>query len=122
MQANAGKFQDGLLSRDPNVTSITLCINGIELTSEDLMKLLGIKIDNKLIFHDHVSDLCRRASYQLNAVLSFSNMLDRECKLKLFEAFILSNFMYCPVVWHLCNITDARKIETNPGKCSEICL
>ncbi len=55
MQANADNFQVGLLSRDPQITSITLNINDVVLTSTALVKLLGIKIDNKLTFHLYIS-------------------------------------------------------------------
>ncbi len=54
MQVNADKFQDGLLSRDAQITSITLNINDIVLTNTALAKLLGVKIDNKLTFHLHI--------------------------------------------------------------------
>ena len=31
--------------------------------------------------------------------------------LYIFNAFILSNFNYCPLVWHLCGQTDTNKME-----------
>ncbi len=97
MQANADKFQVGLLSRDPQITSITLNINDV-LKRTALIKLLRVQIGNKLTFHLHISDLCRKSSYQLNCTVRCSNMLDIECKRKIFNSFILSNVMYCSVV------------------------
>ena len=111
MQANADKFQVSVLSRDPHITSITLHINDVVLTSTDLVKLVGVKIDRGLTFHHHISDICRKASYQLSTLMKFSGSLDIDSKLTIFNAFIASNFMYCPIVWHLCSITDSRKID-----------
>jgi hypothetical protein len=54
MQANADKFQVSLLSRDPHVTSITLHINDVTLNNTDIVKLLGLKMDNKLTFHEQI--------------------------------------------------------------------
>ena len=46
----------------------TLNIDGNQVTSEKFVKLLGINIDEKLSFDEHVSSLCKKASNQLNAI------------------------------------------------------
>ena len=43
-------------------------IREANLTSEKSVTLLGIKVDNKLSFDNHISFLCRNASNQLNAI------------------------------------------------------
>ncbi len=111
MQANAEKFQVGLLSGDPQITSITLNINYIVLNRTAVVKLLGVKIDNKLTFHLHISDLCRTSSYQLNCMMRFPNIIDIECKMTIFNSFMLSNCMYCSIVWHFCNVTDTHNMK-----------
>jgi hypothetical protein len=40
-----------------------------------------------------------------------SGMLDIESKFMIFNAFIVSNIMYCPLIWHMCSISDSKKIE-----------
>ncbi len=72
---------------------------------------MGVKIDNKLNFHQHISDLYRRVSYQLCRLSRFSGILDIESQFKIFNAFIVSNVMYRLLVWHLCSVTDTRKME-----------
>ena len=49
----------------------TLNIDDNQATSEKSMKLLGVNIDNKLSFDEHVSSLCKKASNQLNAISRF---------------------------------------------------
>ena len=39
-----------------------------------MFKFLGVKIDNELNFNSHVSDLCKNASAQLNALIRFKNI------------------------------------------------
>ena len=63
------------------------------------VKLLGITIDNKLNFNEHVSKLCKKTSQKLHALARISNYMSTE-KLKLImKAFIESQFGYCPLVW-----------------------
>ncbi len=38
-------------------------------------------------------------------------MLPVESKLTIFNAFIVSNFLYCPVVWHMCSKSDTKKVQ-----------
>ena len=61
--------------------------------------LLGVKIDNKMTFNDHVSDICTKASQKLNALSRISNyMTFKQCQTTM-KSFILSQFGYCPLVW-----------------------
>ncbi len=43
--------------------------------------------------------------------MRLSTMLPVESKLTIFNAFIVSNFLYCPVVWHMCSKFDTKKVE-----------
>ncbi len=38
-------------------------------------------------------------------------MLPVESKLTIFNAFIVSNFLYCPVVWHMSSNSNTKKVE-----------
>jgi hypothetical protein len=45
-------------------------LNGINLSCEDEVKLLGVTIDFKLNFNTHISNICKKAAKQLNALPS----------------------------------------------------
>ncbi len=111
MQANAAKFQVAVFSRDRNVNSLCLNVQGHELLSQDCVKLLGINIDRNLTFHEHISEICKKAAQQINSISRFSKMINMDCRLNVFNAFLLSNFLYCPLIWHFCSKTDSRKME-----------
>ncbi len=32
-------------------------------------------------------------------------------KFMIFNGFVVSNFLYCPLVWHMCCVSDCKKIE-----------
>ena len=50
--------------------------------SEQSVKLLGIKIDNKLTFNEHISNLCKKVSNILHALARVSHFMDKN-KLKI---------------------------------------
>ena len=47
----------------------------------------------------------------LNVLRRLSSLLDQESRMAIFRAFIVSNFNYCPLVWHFCGKTNTSKIE-----------
>ncbi len=64
-----------------------------------------------LRFAKHVDSICVKASRQLNALIRIKKKLNRKEKLLLFQSFILSNFNYCPLMWHCVNWKSVRKME-----------
>ena len=74
-------------------------------------KLLGVTFDKKLSFTKHVQDLCKKAHQKLHALARLSNYID-PIKLKLLmDAFITSQFNYCPLVWMFHDRTANAKIN-----------
>ena len=63
------------------------------------MKLLGVTIDNKLNFHEHVLIICKKASQKLHALARISNLMSKDKLRILMKAFIESQFGYCPLIW-----------------------
>ena len=75
------------------------------------MTLLGITIDNRLSFDDHISKLCNKASMQLNAIFRLKKYMSQKELEVVLNSFIYSNFNYCPLVWHFSNNKSIEKIE-----------
>ena len=111
MKANASKFQALCVSKAVNPPVLELLIDGIIVRSEPQVKLFGIHIDQRLTFTYHITEMCKKASSQARALARLSSMLDIESNLMIFNAFVVSNFLYCPLVWHMCCISDCKKIE-----------
>ena len=56
------------VSSKKDLSKFVLNIYGVELTMKSSVKLLSIEIDNKLNFEKHISNICKKASNQLNAI------------------------------------------------------
>ena len=117
MIVNPDKFQAMILSTDKKENKYDLNINSSTITSETSVTLLGIKIDNKLNFAEHVSGICRKASNQLNAISRIQNYIGEKEKEIVINTFVYSNFMYCPLAWHFCPKSSQNKIEKIHYRC-----
>ena len=70
MVINSDKFESIIINRLRKLKdSCQLQIDNHEIGSENSVTLLGIEIDNKLIFEKHVTVQCQKAGRQLNALL-----------------------------------------------------
>ena len=93
---NPGKFQAMIFQKqDKNSQNNLLNIQNKIIETAKYVKLFGITIDNQLRFDEHISNLCNKASMQINA----NNHLQRY----IINSFIYANFNYCPLVWHFCS-------------------
>jgi hypothetical protein len=102
MTANPDKFQAMLIRPgrcDPR-EPVELNFLDSTITSSDHVNILGITIDERLNFNFHVTNLCRKAGQQLNALKRLSPFLDLTSRMTVFKSFILCNFNYCPLIWH----------------------
>ena len=103
-----------------NYETVKLEIGSTKIETKNTVKLLGITIDNKLNFEEHISELCKKASMQLNAISRLHRFIDKEQKEALMNSFIFSNFNYCLLVWHFCSCKSPQKIEKIQLSCLRI--
>ena len=94
-----------LVSKRKNILpeDLTVCINDVDIKPKNSVKILGISLDNKLNFGNHISSICKSASCLLNALFRLKHFLRFKAGKILIEKFIYSNFNYCPMIWHFCN-------------------
>ena len=99
MIANPGKFKAIVLSKN-NIDTVgtKFQIRENVIYSSDKVDLLGIAIDDQLNFESHISEICRKAAGQLNALKRLGTYIPLESRKILANSFILSNFNYCPLV------------------------
>ena len=111
MKANPNKFQFMVISSKQMEPQNIELHGGVSITSEPNDKILGVVIDDRLNFDEHVSMSCTKAARQLNALARTSKYLDVKSKTIIYNIFILSNFSYCPLAWHFCGKTNNQKLD-----------
>ena len=88
MNANADKCHL-LVSRDTDVT-IKIWESDVKNSREE--KLLGVKIEIKLSFKNHVSSRCKTASQKLHTLARVVNFMDISKRKSFIKAIITSQF------------------------------
>ena len=107
MKSNNDKCHLLVLNHEDNLVKI----GDEEIIGSTSIKLLGITIDNKLNFKEHVTKICKKANQKLHALARISKYLDTD-KLKIImKTFMESQFNYCPLVWMFHSRTLNNKIN-----------
>jgi hypothetical protein len=111
MKVNPVKFQAIAVGKKTHDKNLKFNLEGIEIECETEVKLLGVTIDFKLNFNEHISNICKKASRQLNVLKRIGKHLTKLGKLTIYYSFIMSNFNYCPLVWYFCGQVNTKKVE-----------
>jgi hypothetical protein len=110
MKANPDKYQ-AIVFGNKTDAPVNFIVKGNVLNCVENVLLLGINIDSKLSFDEHIKSICTKASRQINVIIRMSNLLDINVKETMYKTFIKSTFNYCPVVWMMCSKQNLRKLE-----------
>ena len=115
LKANPDKFH--LILSEP-CTEYSVRIEDFIIPNSNNKKLLGVTIDNKLTFDEHVNSLCDKASQKLHALSRVANFMNIKQRQIIMKSFINSQFGYCPLVW----MFHSRKINNRINKIHERAL
>ena len=127
MIVNSDKLQSIIISSKKDLRGSFLNINSVELspqtrhttsfqrrvstgiTMEPSVKLLSIEIDNKLNFEKHISNICKKASNQLNVICRLQLFMGhKEAMINTFERL---NFNYDCLIRHVSSKNSQNKME-----------
>ena len=81
-------------------------------------KLLGVTLDNKLKFEKHITTICQKANRKLIALARVTSYIDLKNRRILMNAFFISQFNYCPVIWMI----HSRALSNKTNRLQERCL
>ena len=98
--------------------SVSVKIGNSTIANSTEEKLLGVTLDSKLTFEQHVSNLCQKVSNKLYALSRIAHYMDQAKLRMLMTSFINSQFQYCPLVW----MFHSRKLNTKINRLHERAL
>ena len=95
MKANQDKCHL-IFSKNKN---ISMHIGPFEIKNTNCEKLLGIKVDSRLNFDEHLDGIIKKASRKINALSRITPVINISKRCILINSFFNSQFNYCPLVW-----------------------
>ena len=105
-------------------SSCKLKLNATELKQVSTQKLLGVTIDQKLSFDDHIDELCNKFCQRI-AVLSKIKwlVLPLEQRKAFYNAMIKQTMLYVSNVWSACSIGNLQRVfRLQRRRCARIIL
>jgi hypothetical protein len=78
---------------------------------------LGMTLNGRLPFDDHINDQCSRVHYSLQNLWSASEYISSELKLKPVKALVIPHFLFGDVLFRMANSTGLRKLEVAFNNC-----
>ena len=96
--------------------SIWAKIGDSRIWESNKQKLLGVHIDKRLSFDEHVSNLCKKAGRKLSVLARLSSYMTLTQRRVLMKSFIETQFGYCPLVWMFHGRVLNRKINHLQGR------
>ena len=94
MKANISKCHVLVNKKD----EVVINLGETEIKNSEYEKLLGIKVDTKLNFNEHLNAIITKASREVNALSRVEPYLSLSKKKILMNSFFKSQFSYCPLV------------------------
>ena len=103
-----------------NNEKVPMKTDNIELENTSSEKLLGIIIDSKLNFKEHLEGIIKKASRKVNVLSRITPYMNLTKRKLLMNSFFASHFDYCPLVWMCHHRTINNKINRLHEKCLRI--
>ena len=82
-----------------DVENITLEINGKAINGTNFVKFLGVYIDEKMKWNEHISRKCSQISKAIGIMSKLKNMLPKQTLLTLYKSLVLPHMTYGVVAW-----------------------
>ena len=99
-----------------NHVNSALKIDGPEIDEVIKTKFLGVIIDNKTTWKDHINYIAGKVSRGIGMILKARKFLKKEALMTLYFSFIYPYLTYCNQLWGATYVSNLRKLEKLQNK------
>src|SRR3984893_16336859 len=82
-----------------NETQFQITIENESITRVDSTKFLGVIVDQKLTWQQHITYISLKISKSLNILRRLKYKLPKKCLISLYYSLIYPHLSYCIIVW-----------------------
>ena len=76
-----------------------IMFNNLELDRKPFAKFLGVIIDEKLKFDQHITTVCNKISKAIGIIFKLVNYLDKQSLISIYYSLVHPHLSYCNIVW-----------------------
>ena len=85
----------------------------IKITSKESMKVLGVKIDQKLSWEHHIASIKKKTCNAIRNIARTSEVLPIKYRILLHEALVTPHYNYCDVIYDGCSEKAKADLQRN---------
>ena len=98
-----------------NCSEINIQLDGHPISRVEHTKSLGLNIDDRLSWSNHIKDLCRKISSAIGALRRIRPLISQSTAVQLYNALIQPHFDYCTPVWNGLSSYLCEKLQASYG-------
>ena len=87
-----------------------LAIDGLPLTEKLSTKFLGVIIDSKLTWNEHIHNVYTSVARNIGILFKLKEYISEKSLLVLYNSLVLSHINYCNIAWGNCSITKINSL------------
>ena len=100
------------IDQNPGSTPYVIVIDQKEVRRVKLLKYLGMIVDDKLTWSQHVDYFSSKIIHNIGISKHIRHFIPKESLLLLYHTLIEPYFKYCSIVWGQCSETLRDKLQT----------
>lgn len=104
-------YKDIPLIDQNNETAFEIIIENEKITKVDSTKFLGVIVDQKLTWHQHIAYISLKISKSLNILSRLKHKLPQKCLISLYYSLIYPHLNYCIIIWGSAYKTTLHRLE-----------
>lgn len=97
---------------------LSLTIGNSEVSFKSSSKNLGLIMDNKLKFNEHITSCIKKSYSAIKSIFPHRHCLDKQTKVELCEALVLSHFNFADSIYGpYLDTTEVRRVQRVQNSC-----
>ena len=101
---------------------INLSIGNVQIGRTNVHKFLGVFIDDKITFSDHISKLCSKLSSGIGMLRRLKSFVPRDVLKQLYYSFIFSHFSYAITSYQSAYQNQSKRLDNLVNRAIKITL
>ena len=105
-----------------NCSKINIQLDGHPISRVEHTKSLGLNIDDRLSWSNHIKDLCKKISSVIGALRRIRPLISQSTAVQIYNALIQPHFDYCAPVWDGLSSYLCEKLQKLQNRAARVIL